>query len=309
MAKVDEFGRPIYETAEEYNKARRASSKPRTYDSPEGAAYQHNPVNENYSYQKAIQRQQNSTGVKNVKKTVRNVIIIIIMFTVGFIFSMFNMVSDSYDEIYQDFEAGWDDIEDSWDDIEDGVNDGYGEYIGDNTVPLPEGFETFSYNGHTVTLPTSYEEIAQLGLVPEEESWENELVPDDYEELINMCTENGTYIGMIRINNYTGEEIPLGKCMVDYIYIENTAIYVDEENVPDFVFGDGLTFESTYEDLEAYFGEPYYHYKDHSGDNYKYDSYQWMYYGDEEVQYVNVVFWHDEMSQVDIEKKSYEDKY
>lgn len=301
MAKVDEFGRPIYETAEEYNKAKKTGSRPRTYDSPEGDAYRHNPIKTDIRYQSATQRHVQQEGAKKAKKITLVVIIFIIMVNVGVVFSLFQGVSGVYDDIYQEFEEDWVEVGDD--------SDGNGEYMGDNTTPLPEGFETFSYNGHTVTLPTSYEEIAQLGLVPEEESWENELVPDDYEELINMCTENGTYIGMIRINNYTGEEIPLGKCMVDYIYIENTAIYVDEENVPDFVFGDGLTFESTYEDLQAYFGDPYYHYKDHSGDNYKYDSYQWMYYGDEEVQYVNVVFWHDEMSQVDIEKKSYEDKY
>ena len=159
MAKVDEFGRPIYETAEEYNKAKKARKIPRTYDSPEGDAYQRNPVKENYSYQKAMQRQAGQTGANKSKKVILVIIVGIIMFNMGLILSMFNVVSDSYDEIYQDFEAGWDDIEDSWDDIEDGVNDGYGEYIGDNTVPLPEGFETFSYNGHTVTLPTSYEEI------------------------------------------------------------------------------------------------------------------------------------------------------
>jgi len=44
MAKYDEFGRPIYETAEEYNKAHRTESSTYTYDSPEGDAYNHSMI-------------------------------------------------------------------------------------------------------------------------------------------------------------------------------------------------------------------------------------------------------------------------
>ena len=39
MAKLDDFGRPIYETAEEYNKAHKGGVCPRTYDSPKVASY------------------------------------------------------------------------------------------------------------------------------------------------------------------------------------------------------------------------------------------------------------------------------
>ena len=40
MAKLDDFGRPIYETAEEYNRAHKGGVCPRPYDSPEGENYQ-----------------------------------------------------------------------------------------------------------------------------------------------------------------------------------------------------------------------------------------------------------------------------
>ena len=128
-------------------------------------------------------------------------------------------------------------------------------------MPLPEGFETFTYNGQTYTLPESYEELVDEGFMEDE----------------------------------------------DAFYIDNPMLYDEVVTVPDLVFGDGLTFESTYEDLEAYFGTPYYHYEDHSEPGYYYDSYEWCYDGDYESHYVSVTFLEGVMSDVVIDKIVYEE--
>ena len=245
MAQYDDFGRPIYETAEEYNKAHKGGVCPRTYDSPEGDNYQHNTMKKTKRYQSAAQRYAERNGSKKAKKMVLGLAVFFIVLNVVVIFSMFKMVGGVYDD-YQDYDESWVDP--------DGEEHGYGPYVGDDTTPLPEGFETFSYNGQTYTLPTSYQEILQMGFTLEEDYDINDLFPTEYEELIAFEEdEDGFTSAMVRINNYTGEEIPLGKCMVDYFYIENPAAFDKVEPVPAFVFGDGLTFESSYKEIEAYF--------------------------------------------------------
>ena len=301
MAQYDDFGRPIYETAEEYNKAHKGGVCPRTYDSPEGDNYQHNTMKKTKRYQSAAQRYAERNGSKKAKKMVLGLAVFFIVLNVVVIFSMFKMVGGVYDD-YQDYDESWVDP--------DGEEHGYGPYVGDDTTPLPEGFETFSYNGQTYTLPTSYQEILQMGFTLEEDYDINDLFPTEYEELIAFEEdEDGFTSAMVRINNYTGDEIPLGKCMVDYFYIENPAAFDKAEPVPAFVFGDGLTFESSYEELEAYFGMPYYHYEDHSEEGYYYDSYDWAYYGEDEMHFVSITFWNGVIDSVGIEKRAYEEKY
>lgn len=302
MAKYDDFGRPIYETAEEYNKAKKSAGSSRTYESPEGDTYQHNTMKETKRYQSAAQRYSERSSSKKAKKMVLGLAVFFIVLNVVVIFTMFNMVGGIYDD-YQDYEESWVDFDDDGD-------DGHGEYLGDDQTPLPEGFETFSYNSQTYTLPTSYQEISQMGFTLEEDYDINDLFPTEYEELIAFVDdEDGYTSAMIRINNYTGDDIPLGECMVDYFYIENPAAFDKAEPVPDFVFGDGLTFESSYEELEAYFGVPYYHYEDHSEEGYYYDSYEWAYYGEEEIHFVSITFWNGVIDNVGIEKRAYEEKY
>lgn len=300
MAKYDEFGRPIYETAEEYNRARRAGNNSRTYDSPEGDRYQHTAMKETYRNQSAAERYATRTGSKKAKTMVLGLVVFFIVLNVVIVFSMFNMVRGTYDD-YQEFEESWIDLDDD--------GDGYGEYIGDDATPLPEGFETFSYNGQTYTLPTTFEEIDKMGFSLEEDYDESYMFTDEYEELLTLSDEDGFMYAMVRVNNYTGEEIPLGKCLVDYFYMENPNVFDEEETVPDFVFGDGLTFESSYDDVEAYFGIPYYHYEDHSDDYYHYDLYEWAYYGEDEIHFVSVTFLNSTIDNISIEKTAYEEKY
>lgn len=294
MAKYDDFGRPIYETAEEYNKARKTGATSRTYDSPEGDAYQHKTMKEMHRYQSAAQRHANRTGTKKAKTMVIGLAVFFLVLNVVVIFSMFSMVRGIYDD-FQEFDESWIDLDD----------DGYGEYIGDDATPLPEGFETFSYNGQTCTLPTTFEDILQMGFFLEDYD-EDVLFPKECEEMVTLYDEDEVVTVLVCVNNYAGENIPMGKCQVDYFYIENPVAFDDTEMVLSFVFGDGLTLESSYEELEAYFGVPYYHYEDHSEEGCYYDSYEWAYYGEDEIHFVSVTFWNDVISDVSIEKKSYE---
>ena len=297
MAQYDEFGRPIYETAEEYNKAHKGGVCPRTYDSPEGDNYQHKTIKDNYRFQSATQRHATRQGSKKAKTMVIGLLVFFLVLNVVVVGAMFGLVRGVRDDIYQDYEENWVETEYA----------GGGEYLGDAETPLPEGFESFSYNGQSYSLPTYYEKISHMGFGLDAEYDENDTFPEGYEEMIDLVDEDGYSTALIRINS-TEDDVPLGKCMVDYFCIDNPAIFDEYEEIPDFVFGDEFTFESSYEELESYFGIPYYYYKDH-GDDYTYDSYEWAYYGEDEIQYVNVTFWNGMIENVAIEKKAYEDKY
>ena len=302
MAQYDEFGRPIYETAEEYNKAKKTGSNSRTYDSPEGNAYKHNPIKINKRYEQKTTQYGKKASVGRPKVVVLGMIFLIMAFCMGFVLSAFNVVRNSYDQVY-------DIIEDELIAIEEDDADSYDEYSGDSTLPLPEGFQIFSYDGEMYTLPTTFEEISKMGFTLEEAYEESDMIETDYEEMLILNGDDGYMAAMIRISNYSEEELMLGECLVDYFYIDNPAAYDESESTTDFVFADGFTFESTYEDLENYFGTSTYHYHEDYDDGSYFDSYDWYYYGDDEIQYVNVTFWNDKIANVSIEKKLYEYKY
>lgn len=298
MSKLDDFGRTIYETAEEYNQARRAREKNSTYDSPEGEAYQHNPIKGMSRYKSVAQRHATVQGSKKAMKKVVAIVGLILSINIGAIVSLLgnfveNRPGDYFEEEVQV----------------------YDEYLSDGEAPLPEDFDLFSYNGEFYRIPTDYWKISQMGFELEEYA-EGDSFPAGYEEMLDLYDEDGYMRAMIRINNYTETELPLEECMVDYIYIENPVIFDDAEVLPDFVFGDGLTFESSYEEVEAYLGTPYYHYADHSEEGYYYDQYQWSYYKEadwmtnepDEIHFMQITFYNDVIESVSIEKKVYEEK-
>lgn len=302
MAKLDEFGRPIYETAEEYNKAHKGGVCPRPYDSPDGSNYQHNTTNGAKRYQSMAQRQATQTASQNAKKIILAIAVFIIALHVGIIVTMISMTAGSFGEIHQEFEEGF-----------VGTEEVLVDY--DVSTPLPEGFEEFYYNGEFYSLPMNYEQVAQMGFVLEGYT-EEDVIEAGYEEMPDLY-EDGYIKAWIRINNHTETELPLGKCMVDYFQIFNLAAYYSDEIAPDFVFGDNLSFDSTYEDVEAYFGVPSYYYEDESEDGDYYEYYQWSYYEEadedfselDKVHYVQVSFYNGVMESVMIEKKEVEDKY
>ena len=290
MTKYDDFGRPIYETAEEYNKAHKGGVCPRTYDSPTGDNYQQNTAKKIHQHQSVAQRQANQAGMKKAKGIIVGMAVFFVALYAGIFVSLMADVDfeDSYVQSDSEFV-------------------GTEEYYGDSSTPLPEGFETFSYNGQVYTIPMDCEIISKMGFGIEQYKMQD-VFPAGYEEIVSLYGEDGFSQGMIRINNKTEAEIPLGKCMVDYFYIQNPNAYDSYEEIPDFTFCDGLTFESEYEDLEAYFGLPYYHYVDYWEDETCYDIYQWTYYGDEITHYVSVTFIDGVIESVSIEKKVVEEK-
>ena len=303
MAKLDEFGRQIYETAEEYNKAHKGGVCPRTYDSPDGSNYQHNTTNGAKRYQSMAQRQATQTASQNAKKIILAIAVFIIALHVGIIVTMITMTTGSFGEIYQEFEEDFRDYEDVIVDY-------------DESTPLPEEFDEFYYNGVDYSLPTDYEQIEKMGFFTEGYSGSDLIMPD-YEEMLGLSDADGYLSAWVRINNDNDVEIPIGKCMVDYFQIYNLAAHYSYEETPDFSFGDGLTFDSSYDDVEFYFGVPYDYYEIESDDGECYEYYQWIYYqtadedSDEldEVHYVQICFFNDVMESVTIEKKKVEDKY
>lgn len=298
MAKLDDFGRPIYETAEEYNRAHKGGVCPRPYDSPEGENYQHNTAKQKPRYQTVAQRYTTAQGSKKAMKTVIAIGILILSFNVALIFSMVGNIVDDSDAYYEEEVEVFD------------------EYLSDGENPLPEDFGVFSYNGEIYRVPMNYWEISQMGFELEEYT-EGDSFPAGYEEMLDLCDEDGYMRAMIRINNHTETEISLEECMVDFFYIENPIVFDDTEVLLDFVFGDGLTFESSYDAVEAYFGTPYYHYADYSEEGYYYDQYQWSYYKEadlisnepDEIHFVQITFYNGVIESVSIEKKIYEEKY
>ena len=276
MAKLDDFGRPIYETAEEYNRAHKGGVCPRPYDDPNGKNHKHNTV---------------KLG-KNSKTAVLGIVAFFLIVNGLIVFVMFNSMG------FADFETG-PVYQEEWVDTVEGY------YIGTDEYPLTEGFERFYCNGNEYTLPTTYEEIKKIGLVDSSIEEYYEMFPADYEEIVALLDEDGYHYGDIRITNKMDEEVPVEKCEVDYIYLLNPEQFDGLNADVAFEFADGFDFDSTYEDLEDYFGIPYYVYEDYYDAGYDYDHYEWVYYGEEAYQSVSVIFCDDVIVYVTIENKTY----
>ena len=289
MAKLDDFGRPIYETAEEYNKAHRGGVCPRPYDNPEGANYGHNTGTSTERIKSMAYRHATVQGSKRLKSSVVVVAAFFLIVNVLIIIATLSSIGFMDHEII-DQEV----IQNNW-------NDGYYVdtefYTSDIESPLIDGFETFCYNGVVCSIPTSLDEIMEIGLNIQEYDID-EAFPSEYEEIISLVDDDGNLYAMVRVSNYTGEEIAIGKCMVDYFYVVNPDAFEELDANVDFTFGDGLTFESTYEDFERYFGVPCSLYDSHYTDGSYYEHYEWCYYGDEECHYVVVIFCDDVLQNI-----------
>lgn len=294
MQKYDDFGRPIYETAEEYNRAHRTGGMSYTYDSPKEDAYEQKVKRQTVRHQTVEQCHATREGSKKAKTLVLGIVAFVIVLNIAIIFSMSNMVGSAVAEPEIDYDNTW---------VED---EAYVEYPNDVEIPLPEGFEKFSYNGHSFTLPTTYKEIAKLGY--DLDGYEpTDMIPSGFWDIVSLLDEDGYMVAMISVTNNTEEDILFEECTVNYFYIDNPTRYDETVDVPDFVFGDGLTLESSYDEVEAYLGIPYFHYEDYSDEDYLYDSFQWEYYGEDERQFVMVNFVNDEILDISIEKDVYEE--
>ena len=273
MTEYDAFGRPIYETAEEYNRAKE------------------NQIPQN----KMVQEETVLDDSKNTKKVMK-VMIVVIGLTIAIQLVvvgglMFNYTPESDYNVEEEFLEDWVDYDE-----------------GNTTNPLPYGFENFFYNGQSCTLPVLLEDILNMGFSME--VYERETVfAEEWEEMVDLYDASGNVNVIVRVKNPTNDKMPIGKCEVNYFSIENPLAYHPDANALDFEFADGLTFESTYAQVEAYFGTPCFHYEDYSEEESFYDNYQWAYYGDDEIHFVSIIFWNGVIDNVSIEKKAYEEKY
>lgn len=179
----------------------------------------------------------------------------------------------------------------------------YEEYFSEPTTPLREGFDIFSYKGKVYSLPSSYTEIIKIGDISDEEFKEMDLFPIEYEGVFELREKDGTENFIITISNHYDEEVPLSKCSVDSFYIINPAYYNKEKKTPDLEFCDGLTFDSTFEDLEKYLGAPNYHSHRTSTSSYYWDTYVWEYQGIDEYHCVHVSFGKGRIYEICIEKR------
>lgn len=296
MAKIDANGRPIYETAEEYNRAHGTGTARRTYDSPEGENYKHTTYKQIRNYEKTAERQKKVSAPKSTKKVLIILAVGIIFVNMAVISLMFNAVRGTVGGFYETYEDDWADYEDE---------DGYGEYLGDSDTPLMEGFDTFTYNGVSYSIPMTYDEFSQMGFTLEEAYDEDTILAvDGYEHLI-INGEDGYMVGIVRITNNTEEDLPIKDCVIDYFSIDNPAAYDSERERLDFVFGNGLSMESTYEELEAYLGVPYYQYIDDDEEYGCYESYEWLYNTGSEYQCVMISLWDGVITNVCIENSEY----
>lgn len=297
MAKYDANGRPIYETAEEYNRAHGTGASRHTYDSPEGANYRHTTYTETRRNERAAARYDKKSTVsspKNTKKIVLVFVIIFIFLNMGVIMGIFNALRGTVDGIYNEFDEQWIDFD-----------EGYGEYIGDSDTPLPEDFNQFTLDGVAYAVPMSYQELMQMGFTLEEAYDEDYTVSCYDDELVVLNGDDGYMAAMARFVNDTDEDILLSECVVDYFYLESEAPYDEEIAVPDAVFANGFTMDASYEELEAYFGVPYYQYIEDDEDYGCYERYEWVCDDGEEYHCFMVTFWDGVMADISIEKYEY----
>jgi len=204
-------------------------------------------------------------------------------------------------EAFSDFDGLYDEIYDElYDNFYD--DDSYiSEYPGTDDVPLPKGFNEFTFNGVAYSLPMSFAEFEQMGYTIADAYIGKEIDDEDY-EYISILDENGYYAGTIGVFNYTEADLPVEQCVVAYIRLDNDAAYEEDalSNL-NFTFANGLDMNSTYEEIEAFMGTPSYYYKSNSSDS-DYESYSWYYHGDDGTyQCVEIIFWDGTISGVSIE--------
>ena len=156
-------------------------------------------------------------------------------------------------------------------------SEGYGKTLGKGDEPLREGYNTFTLNGSAYSIPMTFEQFSQMGYALEE-GYENYILEPNTYESMRIHSEDGYVTGMIRVSNNTGVLLPLEECIVDYIQLENVSDEKDKNTLFDLTFANGLTVNSSYEEIEAYMGKPTYMYIEEGAG---YANYTWNYYGEE----------------------------
>ena len=208
---------------------------------------------------------------------------------------------DLYDQMMQDPE-----FSDLMNEIEENYNDGsYGDSYSNEgnadsfdvsgSASMGEWY-TFSINGQIYSVPNYPETFVQSGLTWEDCYYTDKIATDDYELYYWDDPVTDEHIGLVWIANVGEEPCSPADGIAFEVNIENSSVYGGYK--PDLVFGDGLTFDSSLEEIIAYFGEPddEYHYSDSSSSS---DTYYW--YMDDDYCGIEVDFYDGQFYELYIE--------
>ena len=153
------------------------------------------------------------------------------------------------------------------------------EYVEGDGYTTPE----ITIDGMLITLPLSYTELAELGFTVEDEEYVINKNEYEYRELLN---KDGYPIGYIDIINETDAPIA---CKDGIVF--SITLYFDDwqEAVADFMLYNGVTQDTTPEELVEIFGSADYEYSSEDSD-YDYQSFEWyMHHPDYYDDYYNSI--------------------
>jgi len=283
MAKTDSFGRPYYETAEEYNQAHRQAKASGTYGQmqQEKRAYSHTV---GHGTKKQYGKRNDGKVIATMGLGVGIIIIAIVTILT---MSMVDGGATPEQNYYEEDELMLDD--DNF--VMTGVDD----------VPLAEGFDVISYEGVYYTIPMTYDEFCLLDVPLQVYPSGGQELSAGYFETLDLEDADGNIIGYIRIENETDEDIPRGECSIKQMMFSSDAAYDgDMSKAPDVTFANGLDMSCSYEDLELNMGIPTYKYMDEDDEGNIYEAYHWEYYGENHSEYFYVNFWNGVMTDVSV---------
>ncbi len=232
-------------------------------------------------------------------------IIVTLIFAMVFINSAESIIFDIQKELENDF-GEWKDYLEPVPEPAIPDYEGTGAYTGelsDGDMALPAGFETFTLNGKTYSLPMTYEDFKTMGYNMER-GFEGSLMEPDTGETITFLNDYGYMVGSITVANHSSIVKPFEECMIESIYLNNDGAYDNGETL-DLVFGDGFTVNTTFEELESYLGAPCYTYYNKIDTGEVYEDYSWYYLGDKEYHDFYVSYINGEISTISIGKQIY----
>lgn len=168
------------------------------------------------------------------------------------------------------------------------------QYLDDRTTPLPEGYADFVWEKKIFSVPMSYDRFLEMGFELEDFSSQTEVKSGDL-EFYSFKMDNG-YYGSVCFSNYGEETLNVIECSIAYLYFYN-----DEYGTLNITFFDGLTWGCSLDDVKAFLGEPQYISTQTYEDMDVYQTVSWNYYKDGMSQGVTVSFDNDKMYSVTLE--------
>lgn len=207
-----------------------------------------------------------------------------------------------YGDIYEGgFDYNWDD--EDWFSTE---STGTESYPGVNNVRLDDSFDDFVLNGTAYSIPMSYETFVGMGYTLEgfDSVTVDVFEAGEYENYNFSISDE--YAGVVRISNNGDTSADITDCEVDFFCIYNVDTYdgagsTGLSNMDMTILGD-VSLASTYEELTAVLGTPYYIYADATGE---YVTYRWEYNGQSEYQSLDVSFYDGVIYDVSIDHYEY----